>query len=172
MEEARVWAPNYYDVICFDARELAVREAYIRANPKRWALRDVPQGVFRQSRYKGNLELLRKAEPCRALRVSRKETESGIARLQSELATFTGLVCSTFFSPGERACLQSLQKGKAKIVWVLPMAMPERIPVSWTDAFLENRALWLSAFPDDQKDATRQSCHRANGWVQAFCVPE
>lgn len=168
----KVWAPNYYDVICFDADELAVRERYIRANPRRWALRDVPEGMVKLSRYKGNKALLRGSGPRRALRVSRKATEAQVAALQTELASFDGLVCSTFFSPGERACLHALQEGRARIVWVLPMAMPSTIPVGWTNAFLEERALWLSAFPDDLQEATRASCTQANQWVKMFCEHE
>lgn len=168
----KVWAPNYYDVICFDAEELAVRERYIRANPRRWALRDVPAGTVKQSRYKGNKALLQDSGPRRALRVSRKATEAQVAALQTELASFDGLVCSTFFSPGERACLHALQEGRARIIWVLPMAMPSSIPVGWTKAFLEERALWLSAFPDDLQEATRASCTQANQWVNMFCEHE
>jgi REP element-mobilizing transposase RayT len=165
-----VWAPNYYDVICFDAEELEVRERYIRANPKRWALRDVPRGVIKQSRYRGNTALLRQPGPRRALRVSRRATDAQVAALRTELGSFEGVVCSTFFSPGERACLETLQTGLARIVWVLPMAMPEQIPVAWTDAFLQQRALWLSAFPEDQAEATRASCDQANRWVLQFCA--
>lgn len=167
----KVWAPNYYDVICFDADELAVRENYVRANPRRWALRDVPQGRVRQSRFKGNKALLGHPGPRRALRVSRRASEAEVTALQNELAVFDGLVCSTFFSPGERTCLKTLLNASARIVWVQPMAMPEPIPVDWTDAFLENRALWLSAFPDDQPVATRESCQLANRWVEQFCEP-
>jgi hypothetical protein len=43
--------------------------------------------------------------------------------------------------------------------------------VDWTDAFLEGRALWLSAFPGDQPEATRESCQLANRWVEQFCQP-
>jgi len=38
-----VWAPNDYDVICFNANELHVRTRYIQANPKRRTLRDLPE---------------------------------------------------------------------------------------------------------------------------------
>jgi REP element-mobilizing transposase RayT len=169
-EPERVWAPNYYDVICFKAEQLVVRERYIRANPRRWALRDVAQGRIKQSRYKGNVGLLQASVPRRALRVSRRTPQADIAKLQDELAGFEGLVCSTFFSPGERSCLQTLQLGRAKIVWVLPMALPESIPVAWTDAFLEGRALWLSAFGEELKEATRASCKLANQWVERFCA--
>lgn len=168
-EPEKVWAPNYYDVICFDAEELEVRERYVRANPQRWALRTVPQGYVKQSRYKGNKALLEDSGSRRALRVSRKASEAEIAALQTELAEFEGVICSTFFSPGERACLTTLQKGNAKIIWVLPMAMPEHVPVDWTNAFLEKRALWLSAFPNELKEATRVSCTQANEWVKQFC---
>jgi putative transposase len=113
--QAKVWAPNYYDVICFDAEELDVRERYIRANPKRWALRDVPQGAVRKSRYRGNVALLKHPGPRRALRVSRRATDAQVAALQAELAAFDGLVCSTFFSPGERACRDALLSGPARI---------------------------------------------------------
>ncbi len=168
---SKVWAPNYYDVICFDAEELAVRENYVRANPRRWALRDIPQGWTKQSRFKGNQELLNDSGPRCALRVSRSASEADVVALQNELTAFDGLVCSTFFSPGERACLKTLLTASARIIWIQPMAMPEQIPVDWTDAFLENRALWLSAFPDDQPEATRESCQLANRWVEQFCKP-
>jgi hypothetical protein len=72
-------------------------------------------------------------------------------------------------APGERACLKTLQEGKARIVWVLPMAMPKTIPQGWTQAFLESRALWLSAFSDDLENATRDSCEQANKWGKRFC---
>jgi hypothetical protein len=49
------------------------------------------------------------------------------------------------------------------------MAMPGTIPVKWTDAFVDGRALWLSAFPDDLAEATRASCQQANRWVRQFC---
>ncbi len=169
-EPLKVWAPNYYDVICFDAKELEVRENYVRANPRRWALRDVPQGRIRESRYMGNNVLLQGAGPRKALRVSRRSTEAEIGLLQSDLADFDGLVCSTFFSPGERACLKDLLSGSARIVWVLPMGMPKFIPVDWTDSFLEGRALWVSAFPNEMEEATRASCEQANRWVEQFCA--
>jgi REP element-mobilizing transposase RayT len=168
-EPKQIWAPNYYDVICFNADELEVRERYIRANPRRWALRDVPQGMIKQSRYKGNVALVQRDGARRALRVSRKATEAQVAALQNELAGFDGTVCSTFFSPGERACLQTLQKSRARIIWVLPMAMPKTISEGWTNVFLDGRALWLFAFPDDLLEATRASCEQANQWVATFC---
>jgi len=170
IEQQKVWAPNYYDVICFDEQELDIRENYVRANPRRWALRDVPQGILGESRYKGNAGLLRMNAPRRALRVSRKATAAEVAALQAEFARFDGIVCSTFFSPGERACLQGLQSGKTRIIWVQPMAMPASIPVNWTMPFLEKRALWLSAFPDDQPDATRETCQMANRRVETLCA--
>ncbi len=169
-EKVQVWAPNYYDVICFDAKELEVRSNYVRANPRRWALRDVPEGRLKRSRYRGNKDLLEVAGPRKVLRVSRRSTESEVAQLKSELSAFDGLVCSTFFSPGERDCLKVLLSGSARIVWVLPMGMPKSVPVDWTDAFLEARALWVSAFPDEMKEATRASCEQANRWVEQFCA--
>jgi len=164
-----VWAPNYYDVICFDADELEVRERYIQANPKRWALRDVPKGMIRKSRYMGNTALLQQPGRRWALRVSRRASEADIATMQNKLAVFDGLVCSTFFSPGERVCLDTLRAGKAGIIWVLPLAMPGTISTGWTDAFWEGRALWLSAFSDELNEATRESCEQANRWVERFC---
>ncbi len=165
----QVWAPNYYDVICFDADELAVREAYIRVNPRRWALRDVPVGIDGPLRYKGARELLAFPGKRMALRISRRAGDAEIAALQARLAGFDGLACSTFFSPGERACLHALQEGKARIIWVAPMAMPVAISQSWTAPFLENRALWASTCAADQTDATRASCEQANQWVERFC---
>jgi hypothetical protein len=49
------------------------------------------------------------------------------------------------------------------------MAMPKTIPTGWTQAFLDGRALLLSAFPDDLEGATRDSCEQANRWVKKFC---
>lgn len=167
-EKARVWAPNYYDVICFRDEELEIRERYVRANPVRWALRSVPVGRIKRSRFKGNVELL-KAQQRRALRVSRKASEAQVEALKKELAGFDGVVCSTFFSPGEKVCLKVLLKGRARIVWIVPMAMPEKIPTQWAEAFWEGRALWLSAFPDEQTETTRDSCDAANRWIEQFC---
>ncbi len=169
-DPVRVWAPNYYDVICFDAEELNVRSNYVRANPRRWALRDVPEGRLKRSRYRGNKALLQEAGPRKALRVSRRSTEAEVAELQNEPAGFDGLVCITFFSPGERSCLKVLLSGPAQIVWVLPMGMPKSIPVDWTETFLEGRALWVSAFPDEMEEASRASCEQANRWVEQFCA--
>ncbi|VGO22091.1 transposase [Pontiella sulfatireligans] len=168
-EPARVWAPNYYDVICFDAEELAVRENYVRANPRRWAMRDVPQGSFKGRFYKGNLALLEMHVPRMALRVSRRSSEEDVAQLQRGLAAFEGVVCSTFFSPGERSCLNVLRAGTAHIVWMLPMGVPESIPADWTRSFLEERALWISTFPNEMTDASRASCEQANFLVEQFC---
>ncbi len=42
--------------------------------------------------------------------------------------------------------------------------------MAMTEALLENRALWISAFPDDQTDATRASCDIANRQVARFCT--
>jgi len=169
-EKVQVWAPNYYDVICFNADELAVRERYVRANPRRWALRDVPQGRGRNGVYRGNLALLKADVPRRVLRVSRRATDAEVARLKEELAGFGGVVFSTFFSRGERACLDVLQRGSAGLVWVLPMALPKSIPVAWTDAFLEGRALWISLFSDEAAEASRARCEQANRWIRRFCM--
>ncbi len=169
-EKVQVWAPNYYDVICFDAEELEVRENYVRANPRRWALRDVPEGRLKRSCYRGNKFLFEMDGLCKALRVSRRATEAEVEQLKCELTDFDGLVCSTFFSPGERSCLKVLLPSSARIVWVLPMGMPNSIPVAWTDAFLEGRALWVSAFPDEMQEASRASCEQANHGVEYFCA--
>lgn len=67
-EKEPVWAPNYYDVICFDAAELATRERYIRANPRRWALKGVPQGIIKKSRF-GSVYLWRPVLACPIQRV-------------------------------------------------------------------------------------------------------
>ncbi|MFW6414275.1 MAG: transposase [Verrucomicrobiota bacterium] len=165
----RVWAPNYYDVICIEPEKRRVREQYIQDNPRRWALRDVPEGVTDGRRYKGNTALLKPGIPRQALRISRRASEKEIAALQDDLATFSGLVCSTFMSPGEKACLQTLQEGSAHILWILPMTLPASIPVGWTEAFLEKRALWLSGFSQEVTAPTRESCEQANDWVEQFC---
>jgi REP element-mobilizing transposase RayT len=170
-----IWAPNYYDVIYFDAEQLEVKERYIRANPRRWALRSVSEGFYGDMRYKGNLALLDVPEEKIALRVSRGNMKiashcfNDIKHLAKDPTLFNGVVFSTFFSPGEHLCLETLLKGKAMLVWVLPVAMPKNIPVTWTDAFLAGRALWLSAFPDEQQEASRNSCEQANRWVEQFC---
>jgi len=169
-EKERIWAPNYYDVICFDADELEIRERYIRANPRRWALRSVPAGVIRNVKYMGNMGLLKETCERMALRVSRRASPAEISALQNELKNFDGIVCSTFISPGERLCLDVLRAGRANIIQVLPMAMPKSIPASWTAAFLDKRALWLSPFSDDQSDVTRAGCEVANRLVAKICT--
>jgi REP element-mobilizing transposase RayT len=168
-EKERVWSPNYYDVICFKAEDLEIRRRYIHANPRRWALKDVPVGLIRKSKYKGNVGLLKANVNYRALRVSRKTSEEKLEQLINELQEFDGIVCSTFFSSGERLVLESLLDAKVHIIWILPTAMPEQIPVKWTDAFLESRALWISSFPDKLESATRESCCQANQWIEKFC---
>jgi len=166
-EPLNVWAPNYWDVICFEPEQLEVRERYVQANPRRWALKEVPQGRLDRRFFKGSVGLL-KMEPRRALRVSRRVSEEDIAVLKDELASFDGVVFSTFFSPGERACLKTLQESSARIVWVLPVALPGSIPVAWTGAFLEERALWVSPFDGEMPEASRASCEEANRLVKAF----
>lgn len=168
-EPASVWQPNYYDVICFEAEELAIKEAYIKANPQRLALKRIPRGMIKASTYVGNQELL-KASPKRALRVSRKATEQEIAQTQRFFTEeWNGVVVSTFFSPGERAILDALLKhDKARIIWIMPMGMPAHVPVKWGRALLEHRALWLSAYPDELAEATRETCMQCNVWATAL----
>jgi len=133
-------------------------------------LRDVPHGQFEGGFYKGNRALLEAKTPRRALRISRRATDAEIAREKDELTGLDGVVFSTFFSPGERVCLKTLLAGAARIVWVLPMAMPRSISADWTDVFLEDRALWVSLFPEEE--ATRASCEQANLRVEKFCSAE
>lgn len=161
----RVWQPNYWDVICFDDDELAVREAYIRANPLRWALKRVPRGFIKKSRYVGNTALLN-ATPKRALRLSRKTPEADRARHQAEALAGGAVIVSTFFSPGEREVLDRLlEDGDVRLIWLVPLGMPETIPSKWAGAMAAGRALWLSAFPDDMTAASRESCLRCNEWA-------
>lgn len=163
---AKIWAPNYYDVICFDAKELAVRERYVRANPRRWALRDVSHGSWGCGFYRGNRAILKKELERRSLRISRRASEAEIVHDLSWIRGFQGVVFSTFFSPGERVGLDLLLRSEAYVVWVAPVGLPESVPVAWTEAFLEGRALWLSAFPSEQTESTRASCEEANRLVQ------
>jgi hypothetical protein len=100
--------------------------------------------------------------PRRVLRVSRRAAEAEVMRLRKELSVFEGVVFSTFFSQGERSCLKTLLAGKARIVWILPIALPKSIPVAWTDAFLEERALWVSPFGSELQEPSRASCEQAN----------
>jgi len=166
-ELASIWQPNYYDVICFEAEELAIKEAYIKANPQRLALKRIPRGTIKTSKYLGNQELL-KASPKRALRMSRKAMEKEIEETKHLLGeVWEGIVVSTFFSPGERAVLDTLfEQPNSRIIWIMPMGMPEHIPVKWGKAMLEGRALWLSAYPDEQQAATRASCMECNAWAE------
>ncbi len=164
-------------MICFDAAELEIKERYIRANPRRWALRDVPEGRFDNMRYKGNLALLKEPGKRLGLRISRKATEEEISRCSENILAEIGrdsgnnapIVFSTFYSPGERACLELLLCGSARLAWVLPTAMPEKIPVPWTDAFIGKRALWLSEFSDEVKEASRLTCEEANRILSRYC---
>ena len=171
-EPVRVWSPNYYDVICFNSDELAVRENYVRANPRRWSLRSVPQGEFDEGLFRGNRSLLERSLPRRGLRVSRRASDVEISQLRDVLSGFDGVVFSTFFSPGERVVLSALRSGSARMVWVLPMAMPRSISADWTDSFLEGRTLWLSSFPEELTKATHVSCEEANLQVDRFCLAD
>jgi len=166
-EQASIWQPNYYDVICFEEQELAIKEAYIKANPQRLALKRIPRGMIKTSKYLGNQELL-KDSPKRALRMSRKATEKEIEEAKRVFGeTGESVVVSTFFSPGERAVLgELLTHKKSRIIWIMPMGMPEQIPVKWGRTLLDQRALWLSAYPDEQQEATRSSCMECNAWAE------
>jgi REP element-mobilizing transposase RayT len=168
-----IFQENYYDVICFDEQELAIKEAYIKANPQRLALKSVPRGIIKQSNYIGNVELL-KASPKRALRVSRKATAEEVDRAKISFGcSCKGVTVSTFFSPGERAVLDALLSHQnSRIIWIMPMGMPAQIPVKWGKALLEQRALWLSAYPDEMADATRESCIQCNEWAQRLERPK
>lgn len=165
-----VFQENYYDVICFDAAELAYKEAYVRANPQRLALKKVPRGTVKQSMYLGNLNLL-KDEPKLALRVSRKATETELAKLSEETNLFNGIVVSTFFSPGEQRLLDALLANDAsRLIWILPMGMPAHIPAKWCSALLYARALWLAPYPAQMTSATRESCLACNEWAQRLAT--
>lgn len=165
-----VFQENYYDVICFDAAELAVKEAYIRANPLRLALKNVPRGTVKRSAYLGNLSLL-KAVPKLALRVSRKATVAEITELHTRLARFDGVVVSTFFSPGEQSLLSDLLANEtSRLIWILPMGLPHQIPVKWGPALLHSRALWLSPYPEVMTSATRASCLACNNWAERLAT--
>ena len=168
-----IFQENYYDVICFDEQELAIKEAYIKANPQRLALKSIPRGTIKQSKYIGNAELL-KVSPKRALRVSRKATEEEIDRAKISFGcSCKGVTVSTFFSPGERAVLDSLLSNeKAQIIWIMPMGLPAQIPVKWGKALLEHRALWLSAYPDEMAEATRESCVQCTEWARRMECPK
>ncbi|MEI7947431.1 MAG: hypothetical protein WCJ02_12075, partial [bacterium] len=166
-EHVCIWQPNYYDVICFEEQELAIKEAYIKANPQRLALKRIPRGTIKTSKYLGNQELL-KTSPKRALRISRKATEEEVEEAKRFFReTWEGVTVSTFFSPGERSVLDELLTHKKScIIWVMPMGMPEQIPVKWGRALLEQRALWLSAYPDELVEATRATCMACNEWAK------
>ena len=146
-----IFQENYYDVICFDAAELAIKEAYIRANPQRLALKKVPRGTVERGAYLGNLALL----------------EAELAKLSAELSRFDGVVVSTFFSPGEQRLLDELlANDTSRLIWILPMGMPKQVPVKWGPALLRARALWLSPYPEDMTAATRETCLACNEWAQ------
>jgi REP element-mobilizing transposase RayT len=161
-----VWQHNYYDVVIYGVEELRVRKAYIKANPLQWELRNVPRGKLPAEagqyavpakaghyaghyagQYMGALNLLR-VMPKLALRVSRRATEGEIEVLKERMRCVDGVVVSTFFSPGERACLDVLleEGNTARVLWVIPMVMPEKIFAQWAGAFAEGRALWLSQY--------------------------
>ena len=162
-----VFQENYYDVICFDAAELAVKEAYIRANPLRLAVKQVPCGMRKKSRYLGNLALL-DAELKFALRLSRRATDTEIETISKRLRAYGGVTVSTFFSPGEQAVLNDLlEHGSARFIWLLPMAMPDKPPSKWCSSLVHGRALWLAPFPD-APDATRSACMACNAWIESL----
>ena len=170
-EHASLWQPNYYDVICFEEQELAIKEAYIKANPQRLTLKRIPRGTIKTSKYLGNQELL-KASPKRALRISRKATEEEVEKAKRFFCeTWKGIIVSTFFSPGEHAVLDELLTHKeSRIIWVMPMGMPAHIPVKWGGTLLDQRALWLSAYPDELVEATRATCMECNAWAERLAV--
>lgn len=165
-----VWQPNYWDVICFNDEDLAAKEAYIQANPLRWALKRVPRGIIQEGRYLGNLSLLTAASK-RALRISRRATpddiEKTLAEARNNQAGDDTVLVSTFFSPGERTALDRLLlSNNVRLIWLLPMGLPKTIPIKWGQALADGRALWLSAFPDEATDATRAACEHCNAWAQ------
>ena len=165
-----IFQANYYDVICFDAAELVIKEAYIRANPQRLALKKVSRGTIKRSAYLGNLSLL-ESEPKLALRVSRKATEAELAKLSAELSRFDGVVTSTFFSPGEQRLQDELlANDTSRLIWIMPMGMPGQVPIKWGPALLRSRALWLSPYPADMTAATRETCLACNEWAMRLAT--
>ena len=208
-----VWQHNYYDVVIYGEEELRIRQAYIKANPLKWELRNVPRGELpdlpaKAGHYAGQYELpakaghyagqyvgalnLLKLGPKLALRVSRRASEGEIEVLKERMRSFEGVVVSTFISPGERACLDVLleEGNAARVVWVIPMVMPEKIYAQWAGAFVEGRALWLSRYGGLPAEAgqyglpaeaghyagqyagqytTREQCLECNAWVDRLC---
>jgi len=211
-----VWQHNYYDVVIYGEEELRIRQAYIRANPVQWDLRKVPRGCLPaeagnipaeagqyglpaeaghyagQYRYIGNVDLM-KVVPKLALRVSRRASEGEIEALKQRMRSVEGVVVSTFISPGERACLDVLleEGNAARVLWVVPMVMLEKIFSQWAGAFAEGRALWLSRYGGLPAEAgqyglpaeaghyaghyegqyvTREQCLECNAWVDKLCL--
>ena len=161
MDGADVWQPNYYEVICFDIEELEQKENYIRANPLRWGLRDLEKGWMKESRFLGN-RTLRDSGPFKALRISRKATPAEIRQAIAAIPNFDGVIVSTFFSPGERQVLDVLLASEtARVIWLVPMALSDPIPVKWTSLLVSGRGLWISPFPDDP-EPTAINCRRCN----------
>ncbi|VGO21780.1 hypothetical protein SCARR_03857 [Pontiella sulfatireligans] len=167
----QVWAPNYYDVICFDAEELAIRERYIRANPRWWALRDVPRGIIKKSRCKGNKALLREAGSRRALRVSRKAGKAEVAALQSELAGYDGVVCSTFFSSGERCAWRSCKRERRGSFGCSPWRCPKRFLADGRMPFWTGGRFGFRPFRMSSRRRPVQAAHRRTGGWNAGPIP-
>jgi putative transposase len=204
-----VWQQNYHEVIVHGLEELKAKAAYIKENPERWALnksprqggaapargiinnplpgQSTPKGEAVPMRYAGNVDLL-ELEPKLALRVSRRASEGEIEALKQRMRSFEGVVASTFISPGERECLEVLlNKGThVRVLWVIPMAMPEHIYAQWAGAFTEGRALWVSAYgtlrqgealPGEPpagaghslNEPSRERCMECNSWVEELC---
>ncbi len=128
------------------------------------------------SRYSGKEPVLiwqlLKASAKRSLRISRQATEEEVNQAKRFFVeAWEGVIVSTFFSPGERAVLDELlTHKKCRIIWIIPMGMPEQIPVKWGRALLEQRALWLSDYPDELAEATRATCMECNAWAKQLAV--
>lgn len=195
-----VWQKNYHEVVVHGLKELKAKAAYIRDNPVRWVLKQVPRGTLRaipakagqasgaipamagpppggaeagQWRYAGNIALL-EADDITALRVSRRADEKEIAELKERMRETDGTVAGTFLSPGERACLAVLleEKRRAKVIWVMPMGLPSGIYQEWGAAFGDGRSLWLSAYKDEIREACRERCLECNEWVRRLAMRE
>lgn len=168
-ERTAIWQPNYWDVICLGENELAQKEVYIRANPLRWALRDVPYGMMKTSAFRGHAAL-RNCASFYAVRISRKASVAEIHAAIAKAKVSSATCVSTFISLGERAVLDALlETPGVKILWLSPVALPEHIPVKWGKAFAENRALWIAPFPQEV-EMTRQNCEGCNQLAKQLCL--
>ena len=179
-----LWNPGYNDRIVWRRGSLRAYTRYLMDNPRRYCLKKAHPDLFRTvadlqhpalpsgQRWDGygNRFLLDRPEK-RALRVSRKATESEIEALREEVleeATQGTVIVSPFISPGEREIATAiLDAPVGDVILMKPGGFPPLFKPNgrYFDLCVQGRLLFLSrpaAAVHGDTPLTRETCLELN----------